>query len=74
MYLLPEIEKLQKEIDELKVKLEDKKSIVQTTRGDLMRLHNQNLELGLAVNTKQQKLDHEVEVSWALHIKKENLD
>ena len=53
MYLLPELEKLQKENDELKVKLEEKESIIQTTRGDLMRLHNQNLELGLQVKTNK---------------------
>ena len=53
MYLLLELDKLQKEIDELKVKLEDKEFIVRTTKGDLMRLHNQNLELGLQVNTNK---------------------
>ena len=59
MYLLPELEKLPKENDVLRVKLEEKeltiqtqKSEKQTNRADLMRLHNHNIELGLAVNTK----------------------
>ena len=39
-----------------------------------MKLHNRNLELGLQVNTMQQKLDHEVEVSRGLRAEKESID
>ena len=39
-----------------------------------MRLHNQNVELGLAVNTKSQKLDHEVEINKPLRVEKEGFE
>ena len=66
--------KMQKENNELKVKLKDKDSIAQTTRSNLMRLYNKNLKLGFQVNTMQQILDHEVEVNQALWAEKESVD
>ena len=74
MYLLPELKKMQKENDELKVTLKNKDPIVQTTRGNLMRLNTKNIELGLVVNTTQQKLDYEIGVCRSLQAKKESVD
>ena len=72
--MLPELEKMQKEIDELKAALKDKDTIVQTTKGDLIRLNTKNIELGLQVNTTQQHLEHEVNINRSLRAEKESID
>ena len=77
MYLLLEVEKIQKKYDELKVQLDKKESIIQTqrfklqrNRTDLMRLQNQNIELGIGANMNMQKLNRELDNNKALEKKK----
>ena len=38
--MIPFFDKLQKEIDELKVTLKEKDNIINTTRSDLVKLHS----------------------------------
>ena len=72
--MLPEFTKLQKECDELKVTLKDKDAIVNTTRNDLMRLNMKNIEIGLQVNTVNQKLKHEVNINRSLRVERKSVE
>ena len=74
MYLLPHIEKLQKEINELKVTLKEKDNIINTTRGDLVKLNSQKNEMELKVGTLQQKLDSETAKLKGVQAAKERVE
>ena len=73
MYVLPQFEKLQKEIDELKVALKEKDNIINTTRGDLVKLNSQKNNIGLKLNTTQQRLNHELNNLKGLQADKEKV-
>ena len=45
--MLPEFNKVQRENDELRAILEEKDTIIQTTKNDLIKLHKKTMELGL---------------------------
>ena len=72
--MLPEFEKLQKECDELKVIVKNKDAIVNTSGNDLMRLNMKNIEIGLQVNTVNQKLKHEVNINRSLRVERKSVE
>ena len=81
MYLLLEVEKLQKKYDELKVEADKKEAIIQTqraelqkNRADLMTLQNSNDELSVAANMNMQKLNHELDINKAPREEKEGVE
>ena len=58
----------------MKVIVNNKDAIVNTYRNDLMKLNAKTIQLGLKVNTTNQKLEHEVNINTSLREEKRNLE
>ena len=72
--MLPEFQRLQQQIDELKATLKDKEAINQVSKNDLVRLNKRVMELGLQVNTANQRAEHEANKFKSLQAEKEKMD
>ena len=72
--MLPEFQRLQQQVDELKVTLKDKEAINQVSKNDLIKLNKRVMELGLQVNVANQKADHEANKFKSLQAEKEKSD
>ena len=70
----PSSRRCKKKFDKLKTTFKDKDAIVQTTKGNLIRLNTKNIELGLQVNTSHQQLEHKVNLNISLRAEKESMD
>ena len=72
--MLPEFHKVQQQNNELKAILKDKEAINQVTKNDLLKLNKKVIELGLQVNTANQKAEHEANKLRSLQAEKEKVD
>ena len=72
--MLPEFQRLQQQVDELKAALKDKEAINQVSKNDLIKLNKRVVELGLQVNIANQKADHEACKFKSLLAEKEKSD
>ena len=72
--MLPEFQRLQQQVNELKAALKDKEAINQVSKNDLVRLNKRVMELGLLVNTANQKAKYEANKLKSLQAEKEKMD
>ena len=72
--MLPEFQRLQQQVNELKAALKDKEAINQVSKNDLVRLNKRVMELRLLVNTANQKAEYEANKLKSLQAEKEKMD
>ena len=69
--VIPFFDKLQRDVDELKVVVAEKDKIVSTTRSDLVKLNSQKNLLELKVDSLQEKLKQETAKLRDVQVEKE---
>ena len=74
MSAIPFFDKLQREVDELKVALTEKDNIVSTTKSNLVKLNSQKNLLEMKADSLQQKLNQETSKLRNMQTEKENIE